>query len=161
MVLNALFVTSIFQIILFPSFAMAGDRLGIKGVALTGALMTGICAFPFFWLVNLGTPLSITGGMCLGLIGIAALFSVLPPLLSSLFDPRLRYSGMSLCYGFAAGVVGGISPLLSDALYVWAKAAWPIALLVMLASLVSALSILLSSGAGVVRRPGRVIAPVA
>jgi hypothetical protein len=68
---------------------------------------------------------------------------------------------MSLCYGFAAGAVGGISPLLSDALYVWAKAAWPIALLVMLASLVSALSILLSSGAGVVRRPGRVIAPVA
>jgi MHS family shikimate/dehydroshikimate transporter-like MFS transporter len=160
-VLNALFVTSVFQIILLPSFALMGDRLGIKGVALTGALMTGICAFPFFWLVNLGTPLSITGGMCLGLIGIVALFSVLPPLLSGLFHPRLRYSGMSLCYGVAAGVVGGISPLLSDALCVWAKAAWPIALLVMFASLISALSILLSSSAGVVRRSGRVIAPVA
>jgi len=159
-VLNALLVTSVFQIILLPSFAIMGDRLGIKAVALFGALMTGICAFPFFWLVDLGTPLSITGGMCLGLIGIAALFSVLPPLLSSLFHPRLRYSGMSLSYGVAAGVVGGISPLLSGALYVWAKAAWPIALLVLLASLISALSILLSSSSGVIRRSEVAIAPV-
>jgi MFS transporter, MHS family, shikimate and dehydroshikimate transport protein len=159
-VLNALLVTSVFQIILLPSFAILGDRLGIKAVALFGALMTGICAFPFFWLVDLGTPLSVTGGMCLGLIGIAALFSVLPPLLSSLFHPRLRYSGMSLSYGVAAGVVGGISPLLSGALYVWAKAAWPIALLVLLASLISALSILWSSSSGMIRRSEVAIGPV-
>jgi MFS transporter, MHS family, shikimate and dehydroshikimate transport protein len=159
-VLNALLVTSVFQIILLPSFAIMGDRLGIKGVALVGALMTGICAFPFFWLVDLGTPRSITCGMCLGLIGIAALFSVLPPLLSSLFDLRLRYSGMSLSYGIAAGVVGGTSPLLSGALYVWAKAAWPIALLVLLASLISAASVLLSSSSGVIRTSERAVAPV-
>jgi MFS transporter, MHS family, shikimate and dehydroshikimate transport protein len=122
--------------------------------------MTGICAFPFFWLVDLGTPLSVTGGMCLGLIGIAALFSVLPPLLSSLFHPHLRYSGMSLSYGVAAGVVGGISPLLSGALYVWAKAAWPIALLVLLASLISALSILWSSSSGMTPGSEVAIAPV-
>jgi MHS family shikimate/dehydroshikimate transporter-like MFS transporter len=159
-VLNALLVTSILQIILLPSFAMVGDRLGIRGVALAGALMTGICAFPFFWLVDLGTPRSITCGMCLGLIGIAALFSVLPPLLSSLFYPRLRYSGMSLCFGIAAGVVGGMSPLLSGALYVWAKATWPIALLVVLASLISAISIVLISSSGIIRRPERAVAPV-
>lgn len=159
-VLNALLVTSVFQIVLLPSFAILGDRVGIKAVALFGALMTGICAFPFFWLVDLGTPRSITGGMCLGLIGIAALFSVLPPLLSSLFHPRLRYSGMSLSYSVAAGVVGGISPLLSTALYAWAKAAWPIALLVLLASLISALSILLRSNSGVTRRSQLAIAPV-
>lgn len=158
-VLNALLVTSAFQIVLLPSFAIVGDRLGIKRVALAGALMTGICAFPFFWLVDLGTPRSVTCGMCLGLIGIAALFSVLPPLLSGLFHPRLRYSGMSLCYGIAAGVGGGITPLLSGALYVWAKAAWPIALMVMLASLISAISILLSSGTGVIRRSESAIAP--
>ena len=159
-VLNALLVTSVFQIILIPSFAIMGDRLGIKRVALAGALMTGICAFPFFWLVDLGTPRSITCGMCLGLIGIAALFSVLPPLLSSLFHPRLRYSGMSLCYGVAAGVIGGFSPLLSGALYVWAKAAWPVVLLVMLASLISAISILLSSRVGLIRRSACAVAPV-
>jgi len=155
-----LLVTSILQIILLPSFAMVGDRLGIRRVALAGALMTGVCAFPFFWLVDLGTPRSITCGMCLGLIGIAALFSVLPPLLSSLFYPRLRYSGMSLCFGIAAGVVGGMSPLLSGALYVWAKATWPIALLVVLASLISAISIVLISSSGIIRRPERAVAPV-
>ena len=159
-VLNALLVTSVFQIILLPSFAIIGDRLSIKAVALFGAIMTGICAFPFFWLVDLGTPLTITGGMCLGLIGIAALFSVLPSFLSSLFEPRLRYSGMSLSYGVAAGVVGGITPLLSGALYVWAKAAWPIALLLILASLISAVSILLSSSPDVIRRSEVVVAPV-
>jgi MHS family shikimate/dehydroshikimate transporter-like MFS transporter len=159
-VLNALVVTSVFQIVLFPSFATIGDRLGVKWVALIGALMTGVCAFPFFWLVDLGTPRGITCGMCLGLIGIAALFSVLPSLLSNLFHPRLRYSGMSLCYGVAAGVGGGISPLLSDALYMWAKATWPIAVLVLLASLISAISILLSSSSELIHRSERAIAPV-
>jgi MHS family shikimate/dehydroshikimate transporter-like MFS transporter len=143
-VLNALLVTSIFQIVLLPSFAMLGDTIGLKAVALFGALMTGICAFPFFWLVDLGTPLSITSGMCLGLIGIAALFSVLPSLISNLFEPRVRYSGMSIAYGVAAGVIGGLSPLLSGSLFVWAKASWPIALFLIVASAISILSILSS-----------------
>jgi MFS family permease len=159
-VLNALLVTSVFQIVLLPSFAIIGDRLGIKTVALFGAIMTGLCAFPFFWLVDLGTPRSVAGGMCLGLIGIAALFSVLPPLVSSLFHPRLRYSGMSLSYCVAAGVVGGLSPLLSTALYAWAKTAWPIAMLVLLASLISVVSILLSSSSEVIRRSELATAPV-
>jgi hypothetical protein len=92
--------------------------------------------------------------------GVAALFSVLPSFLASLFEPRLRYSGMSLSYGVAAGVVGGVSPLLSGALYVWAKATWPIALLLILASLISAISILLSSSPDVIRRSEVAVAPV-
>jgi MHS family shikimate/dehydroshikimate transporter-like MFS transporter len=141
-VLDALLVTSVFQIFLLPSFAYIGDIVGVRTIALFGAIMTGVCAFPFFWLVDLGTPLAITGGMCLGLIGIAALFSVLPSLISSMFEPRVRYSGMSIAYGVAAGVVGGLSPLLSGSLYVWAKASWPIALYLVFASIISVVSIL-------------------
>jgi MHS family shikimate/dehydroshikimate transporter-like MFS transporter len=141
-VLNALLITSVFQIFLLPSFAYTGDIVGVRTIALFGAIMTGVCAFPFFWLVDLGTPLAITGGMCLGLIGIAALFSVLPSLISGMFEPRVRYSGMSIAYGVAAGVVGGLSPLLSGSLYVWAKASWPIALYLVFASVISVVSIL-------------------
>jgi MHS family shikimate/dehydroshikimate transporter-like MFS transporter len=142
-VLNALLVTAAFQMFLLPVFACIGDIVGIRTMALFGAVMTGLCAFPFFWLVDLGTPLAITGGMCLGLIGIAALFSVLPSLISGMFQPRVRYSGMSIAYGIAAGVIGGLSPLLSGSLYVWAKASWPIALYLVFASAVSVVSILL------------------
>lgn len=141
-VLNALLITSVFQIFLLPSFAYTGDIVGVRTIALFGAIVTGVCAFPFFWLVDLGTPLAITGGMCLGLIGIAALFSVLPSLISGMFEPRVRYSGMSIAYGVAAGVVGGLSPLLSGSLYVWAKASWPIALYLVFASVISVVSIL-------------------
>jgi MHS family shikimate/dehydroshikimate transporter-like MFS transporter len=158
-VLNALLVTSVFQIFLLPSFAALGDRVGIKAIATFGALMTGICAFPFFWLVDMGTPLSITAGMCLGLIGIAALFSVLPSFLSSLFEPRFRYSGMSISYGIAAGVIGGLSPLLSGSLYVWAKAAWPIALFLVTASIISVVSILLSTSLGAIPKSEVAMAP--
>jgi MHS family shikimate/dehydroshikimate transporter-like MFS transporter len=161
-VLNALLVTAIFQMLLLPSFAYIGDLVGIRTIALFGAIMTGVCAFPFFWLVDLGTPLSITGGMCLGLIGIAALFSVLPSLISSMFEPRVRYSGMSIAYGVAAGVVGGLSPLLSGSLYVWAKASWPIALYLVLASVISVVSILsISRPAEAVRQRGIPQAPAA
>jgi MFS transporter, MHS family, shikimate and dehydroshikimate transport protein len=133
--------------------------VGIKAIATFGALMTGICAFPFFWLVDMGTPLSITAGMCLGLIGIAALFSVLPSFLSSLFEPRFRYSGMSISYGIAAGVIGGLSPLLSGSLYVWAKAAWPIALFLVTASIISVVSILLSTSLGAIPKSEAAMAP--
>lgn len=143
-ILNAVLVTAAFQLVMLPTCAAIADRVGIKRVAMFGACMTVLCAFPFFWLVNAGTQASATAGLCLGMIGIAAQFAVLPSFVSSLFTPNVRYSGLSLSYGIAAGVIGGLSPILSSSLFVWAQAPWPIALYLMLVGVISVIAIALS-----------------
>lgn len=143
-ILNAVLATAAFQLVMLPTCAAIADRVGIKRVAMFGACMTVLCAFPFFWLVNAGTQASATAGLCLGMIGIAAQFAVLPSFVSSLFTPNVRYSGLSLSYGIAAGVIGGLSPILSSSLFVWAQAPWPIALYLMLVGVISVIAIALS-----------------
>ena len=61
--------------------------------------------------------------------------------------------------GIAAGVIGGLSPLLSGSLYVWAKAAWPIALFLVTASIISVVSILLSANLGAIPKSEATLAP--
>ena len=143
-ILNAVLVTAAFQLVLLPTCAAIADRIGIKRVALFGATMTAITAFPFFWLIEAGTQASAIGALCLGMIGIASQFAVLPSFVSSLFDARVRYSGLSLSYGIAAGVIGGLSPIISSSLFVWAKAPWPIAVYLVFVGLISIVAILCS-----------------
>lgn len=143
-VLNAVLIGSAFELLMLPLFAMLADRIGMKPVAFFGALWTTLFSFPFFWLVDIGTFFSITLAISLAMVGIAALFAVLPAYISSLFEAKIRYTGISLAYSLPAGVIGGLTPLLASSLFIWAKAAWPIALYLVGIGLISMLSILFS-----------------
>jgi MFS family permease len=129
---------------MLPAFALLADRIGLKSVAFFGALWTVAFSFPFFKFVDAGTPLSITLGVSLAMVGISALYAVLPAYTSRLFDTRVRFTGLSLSYGIAAGLIGGLTPLLASSLYLWAKASWPIALYLVGIGLISMIAIILT-----------------
>jgi MHS family shikimate/dehydroshikimate transporter-like MFS transporter len=143
-VLNAILVGSFFELLMLPAFALLADRIGLKSVAFFGALWTVAFSFPFFKFVDAGTPLSITLGVSLAMVGISALYAVLPAYTSRLFDTRVRFTGLSLSYGIAAGLIGGLTPLLASSLYLWAKASWPIALYLVGIGLISMIAIILT-----------------
>ena len=54
-VLNAILAATAVELVLLPAFAAWADRIGVKPVAILGAVMTIVFSFPFFWLVDMGT----------------------------------------------------------------------------------------------------------
>jgi MHS family shikimate/dehydroshikimate transporter-like MFS transporter len=145
-VLNAVLIGSFFELLMLPLFAILADRIGMKPVAFFGALWTAAFSFPFFWLIDMGTPFSIALAISLAMVGIAALFAVLPAYVSSLFETHVRYTGISLSYGIAAGLIGGLTPLLSSSLFIWAKSSWPIALYLVCIGIISMIAVVASPG---------------
>ncbi|MDR6376127.1 MFS transporter [Paraburkholderia caledonica] len=135
--LNAVLVGSFFEIIFLPAFAVVADRIGIRQVAAFGALWTAIFAFPFFTFVRSASLFDVSAGIVLAMVGISALFAVLPAYVSGLFDINVRYTGISLAYGIGAGLFGGFTPLIASSLFVWAKSTWPISLYLVIVGLVS------------------------
>jgi MFS transporter, MHS family, shikimate and dehydroshikimate transport protein len=147
-VLNAVLVGSFFELLMLPAFALLADRVGLKLVAFFGALWTAAFSFPFFKFIDAGTPFSIGLGITLAMVGISALFAVLPAYTSRLFDTRVRFTGISLSYGIAAGLIGGLTPLLASSLFLWAKSPWPIALYLAVIGVISMIAVLVSPAFG-------------
>lgn len=143
-VLNAVLIGSAFELLMIPLFALLADRIGMKPVAFFGALWTVAFSYPFFWLVDTGTFFNITLSISLAMVGISALYAVLPAYVSSLFEARVRYTGISLSYGLAAGLIGGLTPLLASSLFIWAKASWPIALYLVGIGILSLVAVVVS-----------------
>lgn len=144
--LNAVLIGSFFELLMLPLFAILADRIGMKPVAFFGALWTAAFSFPFFWFIDAGTPFSISAGITLAMVGISAVFAVLPAYLSSLFETHVRYTGISLSYGIAGGLIGGLTPLLASSLFIWAKAPWPIALYLVGIGAISMIAVIASPG---------------
>lgn len=142
-VLNAVLIGSALELVLLPMFALLSDRIGRRPVALFGAGMTVAGAFPFFMLVQSGTFLGVTGAICLAMVGISALYAVIPAYISELFSTRVRYSGISASYTIASGLIGGFSPAIGTGLYAWASSTWPVSLYLVAVGTISFACILL------------------
>jgi len=147
-VLNAVLIGSFFELLMLPAFAVLADRIGLKPVAFFGALWTAAFSFPFFKFIDAGTPFSIGLGITLAMVGISALFAVLPAYTSRLFDTQVRFTGISLSYGIASGLIGGLTPLLASSLFIWAQSSWPIALYLVGIGTISMIAVLVSPALG-------------
>lgn len=144
-VLNAVLIGAAVELPLLYFSAVLSDRIGRRPVALTGAFITMLTAFPFFWLVDMGTFMSVTAAICLAMLGISPLYAVLPAYISEMFGARVRYSAISFSYTVASGVVGGITPALAASLYAWAGKPWPVALYLVVIAAISVVSILVAN----------------
>ncbi|MDQ4063251.1 MAG: MHS family MFS transporter [Actinomycetota bacterium] len=100
-----------------PLFGALSDRIGRRRVYLIGAVFSLIFAFPFFWMMNTGSPVLIWLAIVLGVnIGHDAMYGPQAAFFSELFGTRVRYSGASLGYQLASVLAGGLSPLIATAL---------------------------------------------
>ena len=105
--------------VMVPLLAFSGalsDRFGRRPLCVAGGAVMALWAFPFFWLIDTGTIGLIFVAMLVGMIGQSLVYAPLAAFLGELFEPRIRYSGMSLAYQLAAILISGGTPFIMTAL---------------------------------------------
>lgn len=99
-----------------PLWGAVSDRLGRPMVYGTGALLAGLSAFPAFWLMqNSGGNVWLVWAAIIIPFGIfhAAVFGTMSSMFSEVFDPSVRYTGISFVYQFAGVFASGLTPMIA------------------------------------------------
>jgi MFS transporter, MHS family, shikimate and dehydroshikimate transport protein len=127
-------------------FGTISDRVGRRKVMLFGSLFTAAYAFPFFWLLQTRNPVVISIAMTVGLVvGLRTVFGVQPAFYAELFPVRFRFSGIALARETTGAFIGGPLPLVATALVAAAGGAfWPVAVLMVIMALTTALAIVMA-----------------
>ena len=139
LMVNATLIAAVFQIPATIFAGRLGERFGAGRLTVAGGLATAATAFPLFWLIDTRNPVAIVAAVTVGILMITLAYAVTGALLTELFPPQLRYSGVALGYNIA-GALSGFLPLIATALLAWGgNQSWPAALLLVAISLITAL----------------------
>jgi MHS family shikimate/dehydroshikimate transporter-like MFS transporter len=145
-ILSAVVIAAFATMLTIPVFARMTDRIGRRPVFISGAIFTAFFAFPFFWLLNTGSPVLMTVSVILALsIGWSAMYAPQAAYFAELFEPQVRYSGMSIGAQLVAIVAGGPSPLIAMAAIAATDGqSWPIAIWLIAISSITLASVFLA-----------------
>ncbi|WP_293879197.1 MFS transporter [uncultured Brevibacterium sp.] len=123
LMLGATLLAAAFEIVVIFLFGRLGERWGAARVSAFGGILTVIVAFPVFFLVETKAPLLVIVGMTLGVGALSIPYAVNGALLTALFPPQFRLSGVSLCANISA-IFAGFIPTLATALLKFSGNAW-------------------------------------
>lgn len=112
-------LAAVIMLFFIPFFGRLSDRVGRRKVFAWGAFLSGLAAFPAFWLMSTGAPSPVLIAIAIvvpfGFI-YAAVYGPEAALFSELFDTRVRYSGISFVYQFSGIFASGLTPIIATAL---------------------------------------------
>lgn len=142
--LNGVLIATSLSLITIPMWGWISDRVGRKIVYLFGAVGMALFTFPFFGMVASADPVQIGLALALMLsVFYQAMFATQGPLLSDLFQPQYRFSGIALAREITAVIAGGMAPFIATYLLaVYAKQYWPIAIYVIVMCLITIAALL-------------------
>jgi metabolite-proton symporter len=111
--LNAVIVGSVVATFVIPIGGLLADRIGRIPIYLAGALGIAAFAFPYFYLLSLGSPALLVVATVIGLgLCHGSITSVLGTLYSELFATKVRYTGVTVGYQMGAALAGGTAPFI-------------------------------------------------
>ena len=114
-ILNANAALSLSDIPMILAFGLLSDYIGRRKMFLTGMAVLALFAVPYFMLVSTGNIwLFLLGGLGVQACR-SAVYGPQSAYFAEQFSTRMRYSGSSLAYQFAA-IIGGMAPLVCTAL---------------------------------------------
>jgi MFS transporter, MHS family, shikimate and dehydroshikimate transport protein len=129
LILDAILWGALLEFITLPLFGFLSDLVGRRPVYIAGSIVSAICAFVTFGLLDTRDPTTVVATIAIVMsLTHAMMFAPQAALLPELFGTRVRYSGASLGCQVAAAISGGFSPLIASALLAWSGATWPISL---------------------------------
>jgi MHS family shikimate/dehydroshikimate transporter-like MFS transporter len=144
--LQGLLFASAVEFVTIPAFGALSDRLGRRPVYMAGAALTGLFAFPFFWLVDLRSVpvLWATLAFALG-VAHAAMYGPQAAFFSELFGTKVRYSGASLGYQLSSALAGGLAPIIAGGLLRMSHdQPWSVALYLLASTVITFVSVYLA-----------------
>src|SRR5262249_751679 len=117
-----------------------------KRMYLTGAILTGLFAIPYFGMLNTGTGALITLAIVLSLIPHDMQYGPQAALIAETFPTRLRDSGAGIGYQLASVVAAGPAPLPAAWLLHTFDSSLPIALYIIAGAVVTLVATLMLPG---------------
>jgi MFS family permease len=113
--LTATLVAAVVEIGVLILGGRLAERHGAARVTVVGGLVSAALAFPVFWMIDTTQTLVVVFAVTLAVAGLSIPYAVSGVLLTNLFPPALRYSGVALSANIAA-VVSGFVPLAATGL---------------------------------------------
>ncbi|MCV7171137.1 MHS family MFS transporter [Mycobacterium manitobense] len=145
--LFGVFVAALVAVVLYPLFGALSDRVGRKPVFLTGVVAMGVSVVPVFALIDTGDPgLFLLALVLVFGIAMAPAAGVTGSLFSLVFDPDVRYSGVSVGYTLSQVVGSAFAPTIATALYAATGTSDSIAAYLIGVSVISAIAVSLMPG---------------
>lgn len=127
LLLTGIIIANVVEAASMVGFGALSDRVGRRPVYMAGAATLVVFAFPFFWLVDTGTPALVWLAFVVAIgIGHGAMIGTQPSFFTELFGKSSRYSAISFGHEFASVFAGGLSPLIATALLAATDSTWPI-----------------------------------
>lgn len=117
------------------------DRVGRRPMMYAGGIVVAVAGFPFFLLVDTGSLGLILLATVITGIGSSLIYGPLAAYLSDLFEPKVRYSGMSAAYQLAAIAISGGTPFLMTLLLDLTHTSMSVAAYITIMGILSALSV--------------------
>ncbi|WP_077488539.1 MFS transporter [Sinomonas mesophila] len=135
---NATLIAAAAQIVVTVFMGRLAEKIGSGKVTMWGGIVSAVLAFPLFAMIDTKSPLLITLAITIGIMLIAVAYAVNGALLTELFPPKLRYSGVALGYNIA-GATSGFMPMIATAMLgVSGNQSWGAALILAGISLLTA-----------------------
>jgi metabolite-proton symporter len=140
--LTGVMLAMVVEMIAMLLWGKLSDHIGRKPVYMIGAASLAVMAFPFFWLLDTHSTPLIWLALVLGTaVCHGAMIGTLPALVGELFSTEVRYSGVALGHEVASIFAGGLSPLLATALLSRYHASWPVAVFLIVLSLITVVTL--------------------
>ncbi len=112
--LSCAVISGLIVVILTPFVGHFSDRIGRRPMILACALLNVVFDYPLFLLaVDGGSLASLLIALAINATFQALYTGVIPSILAEMFPTRVRYTGLSVSYGFAVVLFGGFAPLIS------------------------------------------------
>jgi MFS transporter, MHS family, shikimate and dehydroshikimate transport protein len=115
--LAAILISSVVTIPALLFFAALTDRFGRRGIYMLGAVLTGVWAFPAFWLIDTASWILILTASLGYQIFFSMMYGPQAALFSEMFGTRVRYSGASIGYQIGGLLGGALAPIIATSLF--------------------------------------------
>ncbi|GAB6903231.1 MFS transporter [Kineosporia succinea] len=135
---DSLLVGSVIGFATVPFVGLLSDRFGRRAMYMTMSTLSIVLAFPMLLLVTGGSTPGLVIGMILGYnVAVVGLFALENVTMSELLGGRNRFTQVGLAKELGGIATVAAGPVIAAGLTAWANSWWPIAVMLMLYSLIA------------------------